>query len=286
MRKLPIILVATLVTLLKVNAQTEKSLLWEISGNGLTESSYIYGTIHLICPNDFILNDVTKNVFHKSKQVFLELDFDDPQLMTQMQSQLVLTNGKTLKDYCSEEDYLFLDKYFTEKIGVGMNVLSKMKPLSLMSMIYMTILQCQPASYEAEFTKLAATESKEVLGLETVSEQMEAFDKIPYEEQMQLLTDMVRNEEKGKNEFEEIITTYKNQNLTQLLELIIRSDWNSENFEQDLIVSRNKKWIPIMEKESKKMSTFFAIGAGHLAGTNGVLNLLKEKGFTVNAIKK
>lgn len=78
------------------NAQ-EKSLLWQISGNGLAKPSYLYGTIHLICPNDYFMTDSTKAAFARTEQVYLELDMDDPSIMSKMMRTAMFSDGKNSK---------------------------------------------------------------------------------------------------------------------------------------------------------------------------------------------
>jgi len=285
MKRLLITISTVFVLIFNTNAQSEKSLLWEISGNGLKQSSYIYGTIHIICPDDYFMTNKTKEVFNKSEQVFLELDMDDPNMMKEMQNQMIITNGKTLQDYCSEEGFKTLDAYFTKNMGIGMSVLKVMKPIALMSMSYMAILDCEPKSYETEFVTMATSQKKEVLGFETVKEQMDAFDNIPYKTQMKLLADMVENEEKGKKEFTEMVAEYKEQDLDGLQKLMDDSEWNMKEFEDFMINNRNANWIPIIEKQAKEKSTFIAVGAGHLGGEKGVLELLKKKGYTVKVLR-
>lgn len=269
------------VSFLGAQAQDEKGLLWEISGNGLEKSSYLYGTIHIICPDDYFMADATKKAFESADQVYMELDMDDPKLMAQLQFQMMLMDGKTLKDHCSEEDYTLLDAYFIKKMNVGMAQLGRMKPLALMSMSYMSLLNCQTKSYETEFSMMAKEGEKEILGFETAMEQMQIFDKIPYAEQMKMLADMIRKEDQSLAEFAKMVAEYKEQDLSGLLKVMDDSEWNMEQYEGALIHDRNAKWIPTIEEQAKLKSTFIAVGAGHLGGEKGLISLLKEKGYMV-----
>ena len=262
----------------------EKSLLGEVSGNGLAKPSYVYGTIHMICPKDYLMTDSTKSTFGKAEQVYLELDMDDPTLMTKMMQTSMLTNGKKLKDYLSEDDYAVLDNYFKERLKMSIAMYNGLKPFTVMSMIYMTFLDCQPQSFELMFTQMATNSKKELLGLETVEFQMGIFDQIPYEKQAALLVDMVRKKEESSKEFEKMVALYKAQDLEALVKLMDDSDWDFNGYEDILLANRNANWIPIMEKAMQSKSSFFAVGAGHLGGEKGVLNLLKKKGYSVKPI--
>ncbi len=262
----------------------EKSLLWEVTGNGLTKPSYVYGTIHMICPKDYLMTDSTKATFERAEQVYLELDMDDPTLMAKMMQTSMLTNGKKLKDYLSADDYAFLDNHFKERTKMSLAMYNGLKPFTVMSMVYLTLLDCQPQSFELMFTQMATNAKKELLGLESVEFQMGIFDQIPYEKQAQMLVDIVRKKAESTKEFEKMVALYKTQDLEALVKLMDESDWDYNGYENILLANRNANWIPIMEKAMQAKSSFFAVGAGHLAGEKGVLKLLKKKGYTVKAI--
>lgn len=262
----------------------EKSLLWEVTGNGLTKPSYVYGTIHMICPKDYLMTDSTKATFERAEQVYLELDMDDPTLMAKMMQTSMLTNGKKLKDYLSADDYAFLDNHFKERTKMSLAMYNGLKPFTVMSMVYLTLLDCQPQSFELMFTQMATNAKKELLGLESVEFQMGIFDQIPYEKQAQMLVDIVRKKAESTKEFEKMVALYKTQDLEALVKLMDESDWDYNGYENILLANRNANWIPIMEKAMQAKSSFFAVGAGHLGGEKGVLKLLKKKGYTVKAI--
>jgi uncharacterized protein YbaP (TraB family) len=77
---------------------------------------------------------------------------------------------------------------------------------------------------------------------------------------------------------------YVNQDINALNKMI-NGDADLSNYTQILLVNRNKNWIPIMGKMANKKTTFFAVGAGHLPGKEGVIRLLRAEGYTVTAIK-
>lgn len=264
----------------------DKSLLWEISGNGLSKPSYLYGTIHLICPADFTITDPIKNAFSSTEQVYLELDMDDPQMMANMQKIMVNTSGKSLKELLKPDDYTLLNDYYKSKLGIGLEQLNRMKPLALLSMQYMTLLNCQPQSYDLTFAQMAGKEKKEVLGLESIDDQMSAFDKIPAEKQVEQLVEMVRKKDEAVKEFNQMITFYKAQDLEGLQKLMDTSQFSEiDGFEELLLVNRNAAWIPTIETAIKAKPTFIAVGAAHLAGDKGVISLLRKKGYTVKAMR-
>jgi len=85
----------------------ENSLLWEISGKGLEQPSYLFGTIHLIGKEDFILTDITKASFTKTKRVTFEIDMEDMtdiSVLMPLMMKAFMSDGSTLRTLLSEED--------------------------------------------------------------------------------------------------------------------------------------------------------------------------------------
>ena len=264
----------------------EKSLLYEISGNGLSQPSYLYGTIHIICKDDFVMTEATKQKFSKAQQVYLELDMDDPKMMPEMMKSMYMTDGSTLKTLMSEADYQKVSQFVKDSLKTNIGMLDKMKPFVLSSMTIPKLIACQSQSYEETFVKMAQKDNKEVLGLETVEEQFGAMDKMGMKKQADLmLVKMIENWNDGKQELKQLITDYKNQDIEAMYEDMAKSKTMDTEFEEDLLVTRNKNWISKIQKITKEKTTFFAVGAGHLGGKKGVIALLRNEGFTVRAVK-
>ena len=104
----------------------ENSLLWKISGNGLEQSSYLFGTIHITC--DATLEDKVKKALDETTHLVLELDADDPSLQTKMLTGMYMKDGKTLKDYTTEKEYAKIDSLFKERMGFSVEMINNVKP--------------------------------------------------------------------------------------------------------------------------------------------------------------
>ncbi|MBO0939055.1 TraB/GumN family protein [Fibrella sp. HMF5335] len=267
-------------------AQTDNALLYEVTGNGLTAPSYLYGTFHLVCPNDLVITDAMKKAMADTRQVYLEVDMDDPSLMANMQKAMVLPQGKTAKDYLSADDYKLLNDYMTKTMSVKLDLVNTFRPIGLTSFLVMGMLHCQPASYDMTFAQMAAKDKKEVLGLETMESQLAVLDKKPLEKQFKELADLARDPEKAQKEFADLLAAYKAKNLNQMKEVMKKSSTAGEFAEMEgpLLNERNANWIPVIEKAAKTTPTFFAFGAGHLIGDKGVIALLKKQGYSVKAV--
>ncbi|GAB2555065.1 TraB/GumN family protein [Spirosoma areae] len=270
-----------------VQAQ-DKALLYEMTGPGITKPSYLYGTFHLVCPADLQITDAIKKAVSDAQQVYLEIDLDDPAMMGSMQKAMMMPDGKTVKDLLKPDDYSVLDNYLKQKMNMGLAQVGMLKPIGLMSMMYMTMLPCQPASYDMTFAQMAATDKKEVLGLETIEAELAALDKIPMEEQLKGLVDMAKKPDEAKKEFAEMVAIYKSHDLAKLMNTMKSSQFSGGDFtqfEESLLSERNVNWIPVIEKAAKEKPTFFAFGAGHLGNEKGVINLLRKKGYTVKPLQ-
>ena len=262
-----------------------KALLWSVSGNGLTAPSYIYGTIHLICPDDFKISATLKEKIKEAKEIYLEMDMTDPSMVMKMAG-LSIMKEHSLKDLLSETDYRILSKYVTDSIGLPMMLFNNMKPLLLMSALYTKVVPCSnPKSYEQAFMQMAKEQHKEVKGLETIEDQMSVFDKIPDSAEAQMLVEMITTMPKQRAEFAKMVEDYKKQDINALQEKLSESpEW--KGFEDELLVNRNKNWIPIMKAAMVHGTQFFAVGAGHLPGKAGIIQLFKEAGYRVEPVEK
>ena len=285
-RNLLIIIFFTLCSVQSI-AQRDKTntLLWEISGNGLQQPSYMFGTIHMICKEDFLISEIVKQKFNSSKRVYLELDMDDPQLQVTLMQQMQLPSKETLKNKLGESDFKKLDSFLQKEMNMNLVMFDKFKPMMVMSILAQRLLPCASMeSYEINFVKMASEQKKELLGLEKVEEQIGVFDAIPDSLEIRSIMKMVNDFDTQKKEFTRMSAIYKSQDLEALYQLMVESPEMMDS--QELLLDRrNRNWIPIMESAMKNSSTFFAVGAGHLGGSQGVLELLRKQGYVVKGIK-
>lgn len=262
--------------------QNDPTLLYQISGKNLSQPSFLYGTIHVICPDDLVISDATKKALDESEQLVLELDMDDPQFMTKAQ-QLAMNEGmKNISSEFSEDELAAVNAFFKANYGADMSQLGVLKPIGLLGMIYPKGLDCaQPGSFEGSFMQLKG--DKELLGLETLEYQMGIFDQIPLEDQVDWLVEYTKDVEKLKSEIGELVEIYKKEDVEQLHDFVANSP-EFEEYADLMLYKRNKEWIPKIEKLVKEKPTFIAVGAGHLGSDQGVIALLRKAGYSVTAV--
>lgn len=273
---------------------TEKALLWKISGNGLRRASYILGTIHMIPKNAFTLPESVEKALDQTKRVAYEIDMKEVtnfRVQFSLLAKANMRNGKTLKDLLKPEDYTFVHAKITES-GMPAGMMERLKPLFLS-----TILSTQEGdgpmqfggggnmtSVEMEVYKAAKKRGLSSTGLETVDYQMSLFDTIPYAEQAKMLVENLRSSEggaDGNDEFAAMIKTYQEKDIAAMQRMSISEQGASASFEEVLLTKRNRNWIPAMGRLMLDRATFFAVGAGHLGGENGVIALLRKEGYRV-----
>ena len=273
-------------TSLFANAQElEKSLLWEISGEGLESPSYLYGTIHATC--DATLDANTLKALDETKQLYLEIDMDDKEMPMQMMKYMKMNNDEKLSTLVSEEDFIIIDSFLKENVSMSAKMLDTFKPFMVSAMLLPKMLDCEFKSVEGELMRVTKEQNEEVYGLEKVEDQMKVFDAIPYQEQANELLKTAKNGlEKDKLEFQKMMNVYKKKDIEELLRMMDASDNKITADNKDILLNnRNKNWIPIIIKTAKEMPTFFGVGAAHLAGDEGVIKLLRKAGYKVVAVK-
>lgn len=273
---------------------TDHSLLWRISGNGLKQPSYLYGTIHLIPKSDLAFSQGTLNALSKVKKIVFEIDIKE---MTSLRTQFKLLNkafmkgGKTLKSLLSEDDYALVKQKMEEK-GLPSSMFERLKPLFLSTMLSGEENEnpLSPSetnamtSVEMELWKIAKKQGLQSSGLETAEYQMAIFDAIPYEDQAKMLVESLKNNQGTGNELKEMVALYKAADINGMQKIIAETE-SMGAFEDLLLGQRNQNWIPKMRDYMQLQPTFFAVGAGHLGGNEGVIALLRKNGFQVDAVQ-
>jgi uncharacterized protein YbaP (TraB family) len=256
----------------------DKSLLWEIAGNGLSKSSYLYGTIHMICGNDYFLSDKAKKAFTASDNLVLEVNLSDPKELSAAQQ---LAYGKeSLSKTFSPEQLNDLDALLQKRTGMTVKQVDKFSLMTVMSLISMKSFGCVDIkSYEMEFIAMAKHTNKSVTGFETLQAQMDFLSKGYSDAEM-----ITMLQESNDDTTKKMVQNYIQENLPELYKDITALKVMNGNAKKWLLDVRNENWAVKMPDMMKDKSTFFAVGAGHLLGEQGVINLLRKKGYIVKPI--
>jgi uncharacterized protein YbaP (TraB family) len=272
---------------------TDKSLLWKVYGNGASDTSYLYGTIHMIEKKDFKITPQIKRTFKRANTLVMEVNLEmDDQTKKVIAKQIMFPNRKTIKDYLSLSDYQYFHSYMIDTLKImplKVTIYEMMTPFFLQAIILKEQMN-KAVSYEEKYAKMA--KKKEKLFVETMQEQLNivAGDSLDVQAD-KLIKDMRAGKMNAKKEFKQMTDLYVQQDLQGLYNYIVQSMAESEenplkskDMLEKMLVNRNKNWIPKLENWMKTKSLFIAVGAGHLAGEEGVINLLKKEGYFVEPI--
>ncbi|MFP5436987.1 MAG: TraB/GumN family protein [Bacteroidia bacterium] len=266
--------------------KNENSLLWKISGKGIKQPSYLFGTMHILC--DATLEPKVLKALDETKQLYLEINMDDPTIQTKMMMGMMMKDGQKMSKLSSAEDFQLVNDFLNNNLGMPATLLDSFKPALVGTLLAPKFMGCAPESIEQSLMEVTKEQQEQVFGLETIEKQLALFDAIPYEEQMKELVNMAKEGlDKQIAESKKLEAVYKSQNLKAIADMMNEEDNKLYGDHADIMLTeRNQSWIPGIETAAKTTPTLFAVGAAHLGGENGVINLLRKKGYKVEAVLK
>ncbi len=263
-----------------INLVNGQSLLWKITGKGLKKPSYLYGTIHIQDKRVFAFDDTVLNTLKSCEAYAMELNpekIDGKEL-----KQFMLMKKHTLKDLLTPGEYNELDKFLQDKLGQSALLYNKTKPFFIQSqLMQLSMPKDEEEALDMFFFKQAKDAGMAVYGIEKLKEQLAAVNKISLKDQAKMLMETVRDT--TNQNFEDLVKAYRNEDLNKLSELL-KDTTLPGNFEEAFLIKRNKVMAKRISKLIKKQPTFNAIGAAHLPGEHGVIELLRKKGYTVEPV--
>ena len=263
------------------------SLFWEISGNGLTNHSYLYGTMHTQDERAFQFKEGVMDAFNQAEIYAMELNMDSVD-QSALLSKLIMDSTHSLKTLLTADEYAVVSDFFRDSLGQALFMFEKMQPLFTTQMVALRDLEAQQTdALDIYFFKEAKKQKKQTIGLEKTMEQIDAFSAVPYKLQAKGLVDAVSDYGKeGELEMDVMMKYYVEGNLDKLLEMTTKNEDDEEMakiFNDIFLVKRNYNMADRAEPYIKKGSTFIAVGAAHLPGKEGVIGLLRKKGYKVIA---
>lgn len=269
--------------LLPLSAQTN-SLVWKVSGNGLKKDSYLFGTIHMACEEDFRMNENAKAALGKVEQLVFELDISKQENLAAM--------GNYLKpDPSYFEGFDPAKRQVMDSILTSRNLppqyLDAMSPAGVISLLTLYTFSCSDPTavkgMETELLKLEEAKGKPVAELETVDFQFGLMNSmIDAEGIYQFLLTMDQQKAMAKT----MVDAYFKEDLQTLGNLFKEtSNYMSQEKLVELLDKRNEAWVAKMPTIMKEKASLFSVGAGHLVGEKGVINLLKKKGYKVTPLR-
>lgn len=265
----------------QLDAQT---LLYRISGNELPGSSYLYGTMHVADDRVFQFNDSVIPAFESCDAFAMEMLMDELNIMSSLSRMMMEEN--TLSDFYTDEEYQSIKDYFRDSLKMPILMFERVKPMFVMGLIQLNSFGVEKGlPLDLWFAEKAKTDSMSTHGLESADEQFDAMDAIPLEDQAEYLLEAILGDTTGAGqaEMDKLLEFYIDGQLDSLQHMSTYSDLGPD-FEKSLVIKRNKFMVKRMIPLLEEARTFVAVGALHLPGKDGIITLLRDKGYTVEPV--
>jgi len=282
------ILFLLFVFVLPIRAQEYPSLFWEIKGKGMSQPSYLYGTVHSFDSKAFRYVPQLASKIAASELFAMEMIIDmQSQNLKEVMQHAMMPGDTMISMLLAPEEYERLSRYMTDSVGLPMMLLGKVKPFFLMAMMMEQSMTQDAARFlDDSLSQIAKLAKKKVIGIETMEEQLGAIDQIPLREQARMLMEEVDSAltSSSANEMDELIAIYASGSLDSLQQLYQKKEF-SNTFQLALVTDRNHRMADrIATYLGDNVRMFVAVGALHLQGEEGVITLLRKKGYTVTPI--
>ncbi len=275
---------------LSIHAFAQHSLLWEVSGNGLKQPSYLFGTYHIL--KDSYLNHTpnVRKAYEQAGGVAVEMVIDSSKLMMVATRALMLDTS--LPKLLSATDYQTVAREFKAVTGYDLSLFNQMKPVmtaTLLSMAYIerdadTLKRFTGQPLDLYFADNARKQGKPVSGLETMEEQIALlYDSEPVQKQAERLIEMVTKKDSTEQLSKTITDLYLKQDLAGMWKLSELTGPQAGDMSA-LVDNRNRNWLKKLPALMATRPTFIAVGALHLPGPNGLIALLKKAGYQLRGI--
>lgn len=276
------------------------ALLWKVSGNGLDESSYILGTHHFISENFVDSIPGLQEVMEQAQQTVGELDMSDmPGMQMKILEAGMMPEEESYRILLTEPDYIRLDDKLTELLGAGLEQFGQLKPTVIFTVVSLAIFKqiCPEqdvmthVGIDSYIQQVAQNKGRVTGGLETVDEQIQLlFNSKSLKRQVDELLCTMDNFDRFLEITKELTANYRNANLNQLYADAFDENNDpcfslmDEKEKQMLLEDRNNSWLDKMPVWMKEGSSLFVVGALHLAGEEGLLFQLSQRGYQVEAV--
>jgi len=268
-------------------ATQDRRMLWEIRSDTGTVG-YLVGSVHLMKPDIYPLGAAFDDAFAESDVVAFEVNLDSiqtqaPTLFPQLG---MYAGNKTLEDALSADTFAMLQAT-TDSLGIPLARLQRMEPwvvsMTLPALLYQQAGYSPQSGIDIHFFERAKEAGKPVRALETLEEQLRIFDDLSPEMQENLLRQSLQDAGRTVQMMDEMADAWTHGDIERLETML------NEEMQQDfpmlyrrLLVDRNENWMPQIESMIENNDRpMIVVGAGHMAGPNGLIALLEAQGYTV-----
>ena len=265
--------------------QTRHSL-WKISGR--TNTVYLLGSVHFLKKSDYPLAPVIENAFSNSAMVVFETDIEkleDPQVQLQLMKKAQLPQGQTLRQQLSTNTYATFQEHL-KQTGLDEIIFQNFKPSLAAMMLEIFAMQkigLDPSQgLDQHFFQLAKKADKKIVPLETVDFQIDLITGFSQEEGELIMKSTLKDIDTTDKLLGELLDGWRNGDADALQKLLNHAMADAPAIFKRLVTERNRQWVPkIAEWCRADQSVIVIVGAGHLVGPEGVVEMLRKQGLKV-----
>lgn len=276
-------LLTTFALLCSICLAFSQSLLWKVSGKNMKSPSYLYGTIHIQDARVFAFDSTVSEAFSSCEAFAMEVLLDEINAKGIRQA-MMMPKGKMLSEMMKKEDFARLDSVCIAKVGASAYFMNRMKPFFVLSAIQQADMpQDMETALDLFLLKKARANGMVCYGVEEYMDQIRAIDAFSLKEQVEMLKYVLYDTTSVDGGFEELLDAYLRFDLDKLTEMM-QDKSLPKKFEKVLINKRNVTMAKQFDKIAGEHTLFCAVGAGHLGGKKGVIELLRKQGYTVEPV--
>jgi len=266
-----------------------KTCVWRVQSDSTT--AYLQGSIHLLSEDAYPLPEAIESAFKASEQIVLEMDLSvmtDPDAQIEMMVKGMLPRGQSLSDILSPKT-LELAEACAADVGMSMVAFKHYKPW--MFVMVLTATRLQQLGFSAQhgidwhFYQRAKELKKNIIGLETLDEQLALFESMVAGDQDAFVRQSLEDFATIEEELAAIISSWNQGDLIGLEKVLLDNLRNYPNVHRILIRERNARWMKTLEEVMQSGKTsMIIVGAGHLPGKDGLVALLRARGYSIEQL--
>jgi len=269
-------------------AQTKsaaRGFVWSVERDGRT--SWLVGSLHVLTKDAYPLPGSMDKAFEQAKTLMEETDVNElssPDMIGIVATKGLFTNGQTLESVLPRDAYTQLAQRMTAT-GLPIEMVKMMRPW----MVELTLsgLELQRAGFDPElgidihYRRKAAQNGMALNMLETAAEQIDYLAGLPLDVQVSQLQQTLTEGDAELREVGEIAAAWRAGDTAAIERLLLKGMKESPAYYQSLVVDRNRRWIPRIESCLSTGSCFIVVGAAHMVGSDGLIAMLKQKGYRI-----
>ena len=277
---------------------TNAQLLWKITGKGLKAPSYLMGTHHLAPLSIMDSIKGMQTALNSTTQVIGELKMSDihkPANIQLLQQKMMIDCDTTLQTLLSPPDYDMVNKFTKEYLNFELSQVPKLKPAFISNNAVVIIYVKHVGNFNPQeqldsyFQKQGTEKGKKIEALETLDFQLNIlYNSSSLQRQAQLLVCGLSDIPQAINDLKRLTEAYIAQNLNLMLKISEERRGNScdpsPREMESMITARNKTWADKLPSLIETEPSFIAVGALHLPGEEGLINLLRAQGYQIEAV--